>query len=344
VSESRAAPMQAIDFWGLCDEFSVMHAALLASGKAPQDIDDWADGNLNKQFPGYVPVRTALYNAIEAGKLKAVIVRVSTEYDEEEYQGPLDVKRTMIAVGDLDRFFKATLHQIHHVLSLMLTVTDIQRRDRALIALATLTGARVGALISLKVKHVDLVEGVLFQDARDVNTKFSKTFSTWFCPVGGEARAIVEAWVSCLRRDLHWGDSDPLFPTTLMTVGKDGAFVAAGLKRKHWTTSEPVRRIFRQAFQAAGLPYFHPHSFRDTLALHGEQVCATIEEFKAWSQNIGHDKVLTTLTSYGTVTSHRQAELIRGMEGRTAAAPAETVEARLARLERAMAPKAAGTE
>ena len=34
---------------------------------------------------------------------------------------------------------------------------------------------------------------------------------------------------------------------------------------------------------------------------------------RAWSQNLGHDRVMTTLTSYGNVAPHRQAELIRGM-------------------------------
>lgn len=38
---------------------------------------------------------------------------------------------------------------------------------------------------------------------------------------------------------------------------------------------------------------------------------------KAWSQNLGHANVMTTLTSYGEVPTHRQGELIRGMRGDT---------------------------
>jgi len=45
----------------------------------------------------------------------------------------------------------------------------------------------------------------------------------------------------------------------------------------------------------------------------GERVCTTPEEFKARSQNVGHERVLTTLTSYGAVPGERQAELIRGL-------------------------------
>ena len=54
-------------------------------------------------------------------------------------------------------------------------------------------------------------------------------------------------------------------------------------------------------------------SFRDTLVQLGEQRCTTPEEFKAWSQNLGHERVMTTLTSYGNVAPHRQAGLIRGL-------------------------------
>jgi hypothetical protein len=63
-----------------------------------------------------------------------------------------------------------------------------------------------------------------------------------------------------------------------------------------------------EAFFNAGLPYFNPHSFRATLVQLGEEVCKSPEEFKAWSQNLGHEKVLTTFTSYGTVACQRQGE------------------------------------
>lgn len=205
-----------------------------------------------------------------------------------------------------------TLEQIGHVLSVMPSGSDVELRDRALIAFTLLTGARDGALASFRLKHVDLAEAVVHHDAREVNTKFSKTFSTWFFPVGDEPLRIFTEWVGHLR-SLRWGDDDPLFPATRIIVGNDGGFIAAGLDRRMWTTADPIRRIFRQAFEAAGLPYFNPHSFRATLALLGERTCKTPEAFKAWSQNLGHEKVLTTFTSYGAVPPHRQAELIRGL-------------------------------
>lgn len=204
-----------------------------------------------------------------------------------------------------------TLDQVHHVLAAMPAETDIEKRNRALIALALLTGARGGALASLKLKHIDLHQGSIFQDAREVRTKGSKTFTTWFCPVGGDALQIVTDWCGHLRTRLLWGDDDPLFPKTLMGLGEQGGFQAIGLSREKWTGTGPIRTIYMQAFTAAGLPYFNPHCFRDVLVQLGERICTTPEQFKAWSQNIGHERVLTTLTSYGKVPAARQAELIR---------------------------------
>ena len=124
----------------------------------------------------------------------------------------------------------------------------------------------------------------------------------------------MQDWCQYLRTTLLWGEDDPLFPPTQLGLGESGGFVAVGLRRGNcWKGAGPIRAIFKQAFVAAGLPYFNPHSFRDTLVQHGERVCPTIEAFKAWSQNLGHERIMTTLTNYGTVAPHRQAELIRGM-------------------------------
>ena len=84
-----------------------------------------------------------------------------------------------------------TLEQIRHVIQTMPASTEIERRDRALIAFTALTGARDGAIASLKLKHVDIDQGNIDQDARQVKTKFSKSFTTWFFPVGDDVRGIA---------------------------------------------------------------------------------------------------------------------------------------------------------
>jgi integrase len=193
--------------------------------------------------------------------------------------------------------------------------SDIERRNRALVAFTLLTGARDGAIASFKLKHVDLAEGCVYQDAHEVRTKFSKSFTTWFFPVDGAVRRIVEDWVAYLRIEKLWGLDDPLFPSTLVGLGPTGEFRVLGLAREHWGSAGTIRAIFKEAFECAGLPYANPHSFRNTLAQLGERLCVTAEAAKAWSQNLGHDHVMTTFTNYGALTSSRQAAILRTLAG-----------------------------
>jgi hypothetical protein len=87
-----------------------------------------------------------------------------------------------------------TLEQVRHVIHMMPASTEIERRDQALIAFTILTGARDRATASLKLKHIDVHQGRVNQDARQVNTKFSKTFTTWFFPVGDDVLQIIVDW------------------------------------------------------------------------------------------------------------------------------------------------------
>lgn len=230
----------------------------------------------------------------------------------------------------------ATLEQIKHVLALMPAETPIEKRDQALLAFTILTGARDGALATFWLKHLDLKARTLFQDAREVRTKERKTFTSVFFPVGPEPLAIVEDYVGFLTRELGFGPDDPLFPSTRVGRGADKGFVAQGLSREPWRTAAPICEIFRTAFAAAGLPYAKPHSFRDTLARLGQRLCRTPEEWKAWSQNLGHESEATTFVGYGEVPHHRQAEIMRGFADPTAEAPEQEdlalIEAALKRL------------
>lgn len=230
--------------------------------------------------------------------------RSRLKYSDADYFN-LSEKESRIATARRERPFP-TLEQVRHVIASMHAETDIERRNRALMAFALLTGARDSALASFKLKHVDLASGSVYQDAREVKTKFSKSFTTFFFRVGDDVRNVVEEWVLRLRCDLLWGNDDPLFPATDVTLGADRRFSAEGLKRAHWRNASPIRAIFKEAFGRAGLPYFNPHSLRKTLVQLGEARCTTAEALKAWSQNLGHEDVMTTLRSYGAVGNRRQ--------------------------------------
>jgi len=212
-----------------------------------------------------------------------------------------------------------TLEQITAMLDAMPAGTAVDRRNRALVVLTIITGARDDATASLRLKHLDLADRQLFQDAREVRTKFRKTFPTWFFPVGEHFVAIVRAWKKELEIDHGFRPDDPLFPQTVVSFGSHGEVLEPRLGRACWANADPIRKVFKQTCATAGLPDFKPHSFRHTLAQLGSHLCTTPAEYKAWSQNLGHDGALITLTSYGALPGYVQKELIIGIGKRVRA-------------------------
>lgn len=227
----------------------------------------------------------------------------SINYTDTEYLN-FSEKETRIANARREKT-APTIEQIKHVIQSMKAESAIQKRNRALMAFILLTGARDSAVASFKLKHVDLDNQCVYQDAREVKTKYSKSFTTNFFPVGNEIVEIVNDWVEFLRTELLFGGDDPLFPKNAPSFKE----MSHGLERQCWSTATPIRKIFKESFERAGLKYFNPHSFRDTLVLLGEKICKSPEQFKAWSQNLGHEKVLTTFTSYGEVSNERQKSI-----------------------------------
>ncbi len=207
-----------------------------------------------------------------------------------------------------------SLEQYRAALFAMPAGSDIERRDRALMALLLLSGMRDAAVIGLQLRHISIERRHVFQDPREMNTKFSKAIETFFFPVGEDVVAIVAEWVTLLIRERLFSPHDPLFPKTTVEPDEHGSFAACGLSREHWANATPIRTIFKQAFARVGLPYFKPHSVRDTLTQLAYKLQLGPEELKAWSQNLGHGSVLTTLHGYGHVSVERQGEILAGLQ------------------------------
>jgi integrase len=205
-----------------------------------------------------------------------------------------------------------SLDEIRKALGAMPIGTVLERRNRAVIAFALVSGARDNAIGSFSLKHVDLAARTVFQDAREVRTKNAKTFTSTFFPAGRDIEAIVAEWIHELVAK-GFGPDYPLFPATKIALSENGHFAAVGLDRKHWRDAGAIRRIFKQAFERAALPNYNPHSLRHTLAVLGEKICRTPEQWKAYSQNFGHSSPMTTFNSYGSVTPHRQAEILNAL-------------------------------
>lgn len=231
-------------------------------------------------------------------------------YSDAEYFN-LNMKDSRIAHAEREVPYP-TMEQCRHAFGMMPSATPLERRNKALFAFLMLTGARDGAIASLRLKHIDLAKACIFQDARDVKTKASKTFTTWFFPVDHVYLQAFCDWVAYLRQDQLFGHADALFPKPLMGLN-DGGFACLGLSRETYSSACKIREVIKEAFTAAGLPPFGPHSFRKTLGILANERCRTPEQFKAWSMNLGHESIATTLSAYCPVSTTRQGELIRDM-------------------------------
>jgi hypothetical protein len=74
----------------------------------------------------------------------------------------------------------------------------------------------------------------------------------------------------------------------------------------------PIRAVFKDAFTCAGLSYFNPHSFCNTLTQLGVKECKTFERQKAWGQKLGRENVVT-INSHGALTRGPREEIMRAM-------------------------------
>ncbi len=213
--------------------------------------------------------------------------------------------------------FVPSVDQLKIILSKMPTYAPTQRRDRAMLAALFLFGVRDGALISLRLKHVDIDRKQVFQDAREVNTKFSKTSVVDWFPLGEEIETIVTEWIHELR-SLGAGDDDPLCPTTPFKP-----WIGTGsIELEFLTTAAPVRRVLRKAASAAGVPYFKPHAIRSTVARLFDEWASSPSELKALSQNLGHNQIGTTLKYYGAMDNETKRDVIATIRERQKNPPA----------------------
>lgn len=206
-----------------------------------------------------------------------------------------------------------TLAMIERAVMHMPDRNPIDKRNRALIALTALTAIRVGALVSLKLKHFDQGRMQVIQSPAEVATKFRKRIDSFLCPFSPALESIFLDWVQYLKEVHVFAGDDPLFPKTAMGKDANDCFLAVGLSREHWAGTSCVREILRVAFDDAGIPRHTPHRFRHMLVGEGYERGLNVAEMKALSQNLGHESPMTTLASYGKIATEQQGRLIRGI-------------------------------
>ena len=147
--------------------------------------------------------------------------------------------------------------------------TPADVRDKAMFEVFYSSGLRLAELVSLDVADA---EGILRQAEVTVTGKGAKTRTV---PVGGKARAAVEAWLA--RRAVLAGPGEPA-----LFVGARGRRISASSVRyalSHWALR-------------LGLPqHVHPHMLRHYFATH---VLQSSGDLRAVQEMLGHSSISTT--------------------------------------------------
>jgi len=159
-------------------------------------------------------------------------------------------------------------------------------RDRALVELLYGAGLRVGELVKLDVRDVDL-------RAREVRV-WGKGDKERIVPLPGAAREALGAWLAWRERPGFL--SEPLFVSTRPRA--DGGFRRLGAR--------DVRRVLlRRARQAGVAGRIHPHRLRHSYATHLLDMGADLREIQ---ELLGHASLSTT-QKYTGVSAERLVEV-----------------------------------
>lgn len=197
--------------------------------------------------------------------------------------------------------------------------TEVEMRDRALISFIMLTAARISAVVSLPMKSFDRIKLVVDQNpSYGVKTKFSKRIPTaLFRLPDKRLLAYFLEWFDYLEKERHFGQDDPIFPSTKLQQGKENInfFSSGKVEPLFWSDAGSARKIFEKRFKQAGLAYYNPHTLRHLIISELSKAGITEEQKKAISQNFGHENIGTTFGSYGygQISEERQIDLIQNL-------------------------------
>lgn len=193
-----------------------------------------------------------------------------------------------------------TFDEVKKIIESIEVTNEIDKRDRAIICFALITGMRISAIATLKMKNFDKANKVIDQNPGDgVLTKNSKKILTTFFQIGwSEPERYFMEWYDHLVQKGSKPD-EPIFPSTLKGFSNENDYSKALVSGEFWSSSGGARKIFEKRCISAGLPYFHPHSFRHLVVSMMSKTRLTEEEKKAISMNLGHENVTTTFRAYG---------------------------------------------
>lgn len=97
--------MESMDYWRLCDDLSVMQAALLAVGEDPADMGDVEEYGQHSQPKGYEAAKTAIMNALKRGEIEGKVI-FAQNYNGSSGEDRVDIFLSTVSVVSVRAFLR----------------------------------------------------------------------------------------------------------------------------------------------------------------------------------------------------------------------------------------------
>jgi integrase len=193
----------------------------------------------------------------------------------------------------------------------MSSSTVAAQRDRAIVAMAFVSGLRAGALNTLRLKHVDCAQRTVLQNAREMKAKNGKSYeAAWF--MGTEPlQEIVVAWIETLQ-SYGFEAEDAVFPAVAYLAHQSSSTTSGRARIPAPKSEGAITKAFAIASAISGANYT-PHSARHCLKALGDKLCTSHAQRKAWSLNLGHASQVTSETHYGKMTDQERRDVLAGV-------------------------------
>ncbi len=201
-----------------------------------------------------------------------------------------------------------TIDEAAEMVGYMPVHTLLDRRDRAIVAVAFLGALRADTLISLQLQHIDLAGRMICQDASVSRTKNGKSLEIAWFPLPPVFADVVVEWCVELE-DMGFQPADTLFPAVRWLDGteKPGLKLCKPMRSQH-----AVTKAFASA-SVYGVEAYTPHAAKHTIAALRDSLQLTQPERKAWSANMGHDSEVTTDQHYGKMADQERLTRMKSL-------------------------------
>jgi integrase/recombinase XerD len=219
----------------------------------------------------------------------------------------LQVRRSKRAGSRLVRRQFWTLEDVKKVLAIPAETLRV-KRDKAALAFIYLSAMRGGAFVTLPIEAVDIANKRIQQlPELGVKTKNSKAAITTLLPIPDLLEVAAE-WDAHVR-SIAVNGQVPWYPR----LSSDGMKIMADDQINEVQITGRRSALYsglQELCQLAGIEWKSPHKIRHGHGVYGVKHAKTMAEFKAFSQNMMHDTVVTTDKTYGRLAEEDIADII----------------------------------